>query len=362
VRILLPLLLLAACAAPDLTGTERQVLQPASFQAVPGWTADRQDQALPALLASCPRLSAEDATWTDLCREARRLPPTQAAAKAFFERRFVPVQASAAGQVRGHITGYYEPELRGSLIRTERYHVPLHGRPTGHAEATLPQPDGTVRRVVTRAGGGAWPDRGAIEDGGLDGTAPVIAWVDSPVDAFFLHIQGSGRVLLEDGGVLRVGYGGQNGHRYVAIGAVLANMGEIPRAQVTMQSIRAWLAANPDRAPIVMRANPSYVFMRVVEGLAPTQGAIGAMGVPLTPGRSVAVDRSHVPMGYPVFVATTDPLTGRPWRRLSVAQDVGGAIRGPVRVDVFTGWGEEAAERAGRMRDRGEMWVLLPRT
>lgn len=361
-RAVLPLLLcLAACTAPDLTGAERQVLQPASFASIPGWTADRHEQAIAPLLASCPRLSAEDANWTGLCREAARLAPTQAAAKAFFERRFAAVQASAAGQLRGHITGYYEPELRGSLTRSERFGVPLHGRPDGHAEAQLPQPDGTLRRVVFRAGGGGWPDRAGIEEGALDGIAPVIAWVDSPVDAFFLHIQGSGRVRLEDGGVLRVGYGGQNGHRYVAIGAVLAGMNEIPRAQVTMQSIRAWLAANPDRAAGVMRANPSYVFMRVVEGLAPTQGAIGAMGVPLTPGRSVAVDRSHVPLGYPLFVVTTDPVTGRPWRHLSVAQDVGGAVRGPVRVDVFTGWGEEAAERAGRMRDRGEVFVLVPR-
>lgn len=359
------LLAVAACSAPDLTTPDRQVLAPAEWQGVPGWSADKHAEALPALLESCPRLTSENATWRAICSQAARVPQANARlVRAFLERSFVPVQATAAGERRGVITGYFEPELRGSMTRTDRYSVPLRARPEGHSEYEHFDNDGR-RRLIVRPGGGlpAYPDRAGIESGQIDAIAPPLVWVDSAVDAFFMQIQGSGRVLLEDGGVLRVGYAGQNGHRYVGIGRVIAQeaRNEVPRPTLSMQGMRAWLSADPERGTRVMNANPSFVFFRIVEGLRPTQGAIGAMGVPLTPGRSIAVDRGFIPLGYPVFVVMNDPITRQPYRRLVVAQDVGGAIRGPVRADLFTGWGQEAGERAGRMYERGELFVLVPR-
>jgi membrane-bound lytic murein transglycosylase A len=209
--------------------------------------------------------------------------------------------------------------------------------------------DGTLRPYEGRA---------EIEAGALSGRARPIAWVDDPVDAFFLQIQGSGRVALAEGGEMRVGYAAQNGHGYVPVGRILAERGEIPREQVSMQSIRAWMARDARAAQDLMNANPSYVFFRELTG----DGPIGSEGVALVPGRSLAVDRAHVALGVPVWLDAQDPLDeAKRVRRLLVAQDTGGAIRGVVRGDVFWGTGEEAAERAGRMRSRGRTWVLLPR-
>jgi len=182
------------------------------------------------------------------------------------------------------------------------------------------------------------------------------------VDAFFLHIQGSGRARLPDGSVLRVTFDGKNEQPYVPIGRVLVDRGEMKLAEVSMQSIRAWLKAHPGEAEAVMEQNPSFVFFREVEGLAPDQGPPGTQGVPLTPARAVAVDRGHIPLGTPLWLDSNDPLApAAPLRRLVVAQDTGGAIRGPTRADVFFGWGAEAEERAGRMRQPGSLYVLLPR-
>ena len=206
------------------------------------------------------------------------------------------------------------------------------------------------------------PDRAAIEAGALAGLGLELAWVDDPVDAFFLHVQGSGRLRLHDGRLLRLGYAGQNGHPYRAVGRPLIDSGAIPREAMSMQAIRAWLAtAPPGEAAALMRHNPSYVFFRVLDGLAPGEGPPGALGVPLTPGRSLAVDPAFVPFGAPVFAATRDPLDGAPMRRLLHAQDTGGAIRGPARGDLFWGWGEAAAARAGLMREAAELFVLVPR-
>jgi membrane-bound lytic murein transglycosylase A len=200
--------------------------------------------------------------------------------------------------------------------------------------------------------------RQEIDAGRLSGRDLELLWVDDPLDAFFLHIQGSGRVRLADGETVRVGYAGQNGQPYVAIGRLLAERGALRRDEVSLQSIRDWLAAHPAEAAEVLAANPSYVFFRLLEG----DGPIGAHGVALTPGRSLAVDPSFVPLGVPVWLDTTDPLDERrPLRRLMMAQDTGGAIRGAIRGDVFWGAGEEAKARAGRMRSRGRYYLLLPR-
>jgi membrane-bound lytic murein transglycosylase A len=185
-----------------------------------------------------------------------------------------------------------------------------------------------------------------------------IVWVDDPVDAFFLHIQGSGRVRMEDGSVIRLGYAGHNGHAYFAIGRELVRRGNMTVDQVSMQSIRAWMEIHSEQAADLMLLNPSYIFFKEIDG----GGPIGAQGVILTPGRSLAVDRRYVPLGVPVWLDTADPLKpGKPWRRLMVAQDTGGAIKGIVRGDIFFGYGDTAAKQAGRMRQQGHVYLLLPR-
>jgi membrane-bound lytic murein transglycosylase A len=267
----------------------------------------------------------------------------QALVRDFFERRF---RAFAVGT--GLLTGYYEPELRGAEFPVGAFQVPLHASPP-------PLPDSPPNETLL-------PDRAAIEAGALADRGLELAWVDDPVDAFFLHVQGSGRVRLHDGRLLRVGYAGSNGHPYRAVGRPLLESGAVPRERMSMQAIRAWLAAaGPGDAAALLRHNPSYVFFRVLEGLPPGQGAPGALGVPLTPGRSLAVDSAFIPFGAPVFAVTRDPLDGKPIRRLLHAQDTGGAIRGPARGDLFWGWGEAAAARAGLMREAAEVFVLVPR-
>ncbi|MDO9709196.1 murein transglycosylase A [Paracraurococcus lichenis] len=326
---------------------------PGSVADLPGWAEEDAAAALAPFLGTCRALAARDpaaplggagtlagragraADWALTCAEAAALPP--GAERAFLERRFAPVPLGT-----GLLTGYYEPVLSGRLAPDAAHPVPLRGSPP-------PPPEGA-----------RLPDRAAIEAGALDGLAPTLAYVD-PVEAFFLQIQGSGRVVLPDGGLLRLLYAGKNGHPYRAIGRVLIERGEIPREAMSMQAIRAWLAAAPpDRAAALLRENPSYVFFRRDEALRPDEGPPGTLGVPLAPGRSLAVDPAQVPLGAPVWIVTRDPLDGRPIRQLVHAQDTGGAIRGPARGDLFWGWGEAAAERAGPMREPVEMTVLLP--
>ncbi|BBK34681.1 membrane-bound lytic murein transglycosylase A [Stella humosa] len=352
-------------------------LTPARFADLPGWTTDDQAQALPALRRSCERIAAVDPArpvgpegvsgkagdWRVVCTAAAQVPANDAAAaRRFFETRFQPWRAADRDQTEGLFTGYYEPLLSGSRTRTQRFSTPLLRRPPDLVEVDLAQFRPALRgqRIAGRLEGGRlrpYPDRAEIEAGALQGRGLELVWVDDAVDAFFLHIQGSGRVKLTDGTVLRVGYEAQNGHAYVPIGRLLADRGQIPRESVSMPSIRAWLAAHPAEAGRLMNENPSYVFFRELKG----DGPLGAQGVALTPGRSLAVDPSFVPYGVPVWLDAEDPLSrSARVRRLMVAQDTGGAIRGPVRGDVFWGFGAEAAERAGLMKSRGGYWLLLP--
>jgi membrane-bound lytic murein transglycosylase A len=343
---------------------------------LPGWDADGLAEAIPALLSACraiapllpgATLGGNDAnrrtagSLTPLCAEAAALPAgDNAAARDFLERRFRPVPLG-----EDTLTGYFEPELRGSLTRTPRFATPLYGRPPDLVEVDLGAfaADLRGRRIVGEVRDGKLqpiPDRAGIVRGALAGRGLEIAWVDDPIDAFFLEIQGSGRVRLPDGRLLRVGYAGWNGHPYWAIGRGLVERGIMPRESVTMQSIRGWLATAPTAdAMALMARNPSHVFFRRVE-LRPEEGPVGALGAPLVPMRAVAVDRSQVPLGLPVWVVGRDPLTNEPLRRLTVAKDTGGAIRGQARADLFTGWGREAAERAGRMRDSATLYLLVP--
>lgn len=371
---------LAACAPravvpPPAPPAPKLALAPAVVADLPGWTQDRHAEFLPALARSCARLArlpddrdlglagrARD--WRDVCAAAARIAPgDHAAARMFLETSFRAFAiADEASGPEGLFTGYYEPDLRGSQTRQGRYTIPLHARPADLVTVDLGEfrPELRGQRVAGAVQNGAlrpYAARDRINAGALDGRTDVLVWVDDPVDAFFLEIQGSGRVTLPDGRVLRLGFAAQNGHPYVAIGRTLIERGALTRENVSMQSIRAWLAANPAEARAVMETNPSYVFFRVLEG----DGPLGSEGVALTPGRSLAVDRAFLPMGVPVWLDAEDPLDpSARVRRAMMAQDTGGAIRGVVRGDVFWGSGNDAAERAGRMRARGRYWLLLP--
>lgn len=344
------------------------------FAELPGWDVDRLGEALPAFRAGCSIIAAlppatqlggegvTAATAADFalpCAEAAALPADEAEARAFLERHFRPV---AAGE--GVLTGYFEPELRGSPVRDARYRTPLHARPPELVEADLGTfaPDLRGRRVAGIVRDGRlqpFQDRAAIAAGALGGRGLELLWVDDPVDAFFLHIQGSGRVAMPDGRVVRIGYAGWNGHPYFAVGRALVERGAMPLEAVSMQAIRAWMAAaGPSETAALMALNPSYIFFRILPELPPEAGPPGTLGAPLTPMRSVAVDRTRTALGLPVWIAAE----GDGLRRLAVAQDTGGAIRGAARIDLFTGWGEDAAERAGRLRQPARVFVLVPIT
>ena len=373
-------LVLAACAQkkPPEPPPARLTLAAAGFADLPGWERDDQSQALPVLARSCERLLRQPADralgpegamgrvadWQAPCAALKSVPPGDAAAaRAYFQDWFVPRLAGNNGEPEGLFTGYYEAELRGSRRPHGPYRTPLYRKPPELVMVDLGEFREHLKgeRIAGKVVDGRlrpFDDRKAIEAGALKGRNLEMLWVDDPVEAFFLHIQGSGRVLLDEGGEVRIGYDGQNGHPYVAIGRELVARGVMPKEQVSMQSIRAWLAANPGEAAALMDKNPSYVFFRVLEG----EGPVGAQGVALTPGRSLAVDRSFVPYGVPLWLDAEDPLDPKArLSRLMVAQDTGGAIRGPVRGDVFWGHGADAEARAGVMKSRGRYWVLVPR-
>ena len=359
--LVVALMVLVAACAPEKPLPPQLVLEKISFAEVPGWRDDDLGAALPALRRSCPRLGEE---WRAPCAALASAPDARTeTARAFFERWFEPLRVTDRGKSDGLVTGYYEPELRGSRMRGERFRVPLYRLPPDVVNVDLGQfrPSLKGERIAGRVERGRlvpYAERGEIDTGALAGRDLEIVWVDDPIDAFFLHIQGSGRVVLDDGSVMRVGYAGSNGHVYTAIGRELAKDGAMVTEDVTMQSIRAWLAAHPGEAEAMMARNESYVFFRPLPG----DGPVGAQNVVLEPGRSIAVDPKFIPLGAPVFVATVDPLDpSRPLRRLAVAQDTGGAIRGPVRADLFWGHGAEAAERAGKMKGRGALYLLLPK-
>jgi membrane-bound lytic murein transglycosylase A len=386
-QVALAVLGLAACVQqlpPGATTPGGMILSPTSFESLPGWQQERPAEAIAPFLASCAvlartpdlalggageaaRRGGSPLQWRAACDAARAVPAgDDAAARRFFETQFQPWAVSAGGDPNGLFTGYYEPEVRGARSPGGAFRTPLLGRPTDMIQVDLGTftPDLQGRHMTGRIDHGTllpyW-DRAAIESGVLDRQRLGILWVADPIDAFVLQIQGSGRVVLPDGRVVRVTYAGQNGRPYVPIGRVLADRGQIPLEAVSMQSIVAWLKAHPAEAPGIMDQNPSYVFFRELIGARPDSGPPGALGAPLTPGRSAAVDRNFLPLAAPLWIDTTDPLSGGKLQRLFVAQDIGGAITGAVRADIFWGWGEDAAERAGRMRSHGTSTVLLPR-
>ncbi len=338
-------------------------LKAVDWAAVAFWKEDAVAGAWPALLASCSTLKKQSA-WQAVCTDAAALTALDdATVRAFFEARFQPWQATADdGSDEGLITGYYEPLLKGDRVRTERARYPLYAAPDDLVTVDLASVYPELKNLRLRGklvGNRLVPYavRKEIEAGGNGLRA--IAWANDPVDLFFLQIQGSGRIELPDGTHLRVGYADQNGHPYQSIGRMLVERGELALDQASMQGIKDWGAKNPDKLPELLAANPSYVFFRELpNGLA---GPLGALGVPLTAERSIAVDPRFIPLGAPVFLATTQPNSTVPMNRLVMAQDTGGAIRGGVRADFFWGFGDAAGESAGRMKQRGRMWVLLPK-
>jgi len=347
--------------APGLSG-------PVRWSAVPGWEMDRQAEAWPALMRSCGVKQGTDALWTRICDAASAQPvPDDNAARRFFETWFEPYKVYAAyGRRQGLITGYYEPLLFGSFEKTDRFRYPLYRRPDDLLVIDLDSlyPELKGKRLRGRVNGKRvvpYFSRGQLDSRQPSPiTGSELLWVDDPVELFFLHIQGSGRIRMPDGQMISVGYADQNGHPYRSIGRELIEMGELAVDDVNLFSIRDWLRSHPQRATELLSRNPSYVFFQVrPSGL---DGPIGALQVPLTPERSIAVDSHVIPLGVPVWLDTTAPGDKKvAFRRLVFAQDVGGAIKGHVRADVFWGAGERAERMAGLMKEDGSLYVLLPR-
>lgn len=359
---------LASCAVsqPRPPATRPPAIgQPLEWRQINGWRQDNHAEAWPALLHSCTVMAAKP-NWQNLCHAARNNPaPDNERARRFFERWFTPHQLyDRNGKTRGLITGYYEPLLSGSFTPDSRYRYPLYAPPqtllTVELGALIPEL-GNKRLRGRLAGQKVLPFYSRKE---IDSDRSLLAgneliWVDDRDALFFLHIQGSGRIRLPDGRIIGAGYGNQNGHPYLAIGKILIERGELKPAEVSLFSIRQWLRDNPGRAEELLFHNPRYVFFVLKE--APGNGPLGALNVPLTAQRSIAIDPGLVALGVPVWLSTTTPGNPhRPYRRLVFAQDTGGAIAGALRADLFWGHGDHAERAAGIMRESGSLIVLLP--
>ncbi len=341
------------------------VFEPASFADLPGWGAETFEDSLTGLAAACSRFRA-DSAWQPACAALASVDRSPEGLRNFYERYFTPWRTSTPqGETSGLITGYYEPLLHGSHVRHDAYQVPLYAPPDDLLVIDLSaiHPDLRNLRLRGRLEGRRvvpYYSRSEIERGLAPVAGKELVWVEDAVEAFFLQIQGSGRVALDSGESVRVSYSDQNGHPYVSIGRVLIERGELPAGEASMQRIQAWARSHPERLAELLNQNPSYVFFRELPDAHPELGPPGAMGVPLVATRSIAVDPRFIALGAPVFLATTRPSSDAPLQRLVFAQDTGGAIRGPVRADFFWGFGAEAGQQAGRMRQSGRLWLLWP--
>lgn len=320
-----------ACASGGALASEGPTYTPIDWSDLSGWSDDMHSEALAAFLETCTDL--QDPEWRKICAAAQ----DQTDAKAFFELLFRPVMIEDGEP--GLFTGYFEPELKGSRARSEEYRYPLYRVP----------PELTPGKL--------WHTRAEIENGLLAGRGLEIAWVNDPVDAFFMQIQGSGRVALAEGGSIRLGYGERNGHEYRSVGQELVRRGIFSAHQVSADTIRNWVKKNPEAGAALLQHNPSFVFFRELEDMPESAGPLGAMNRSVTALRSIAVDPAYVPLGAPVWI---EKAGDQPMHRLMIAQDTGSAIKGAQRVDVFYGSGEEAGKAAGQIKDPGRSIVLMP--
>ncbi|MDO9217017.1 MAG: murein transglycosylase A [Lacisediminimonas sp.] len=342
-------------------------LQPVTFADIPGWNADDLREAWRPFLASCTVLVRKP-EWKESCSVASSVDGADSkGVRLFFESFFTPHKVNNPdGSDRGLITGYYEPLLNGARKRGGPYQIPLFRVPDDMLVVDLSSvyPELKGMRLRGRVAGNKvipYPTRAQMaQSNSLAGKE--LLWVDNAIDAFFLEVQGSGRVQLADTReTVRVAYADQNGHPYKSIGRYLVDKGEMTLDQASAGSIKAWFQANPARRQELLNANPSVVFFREEKLPSVEQGPNGSLGVPLTPNRSMAIDPRVLTLGAPVFLSTTQPNSAIPLQRLMLAQDTGGAIRGAVRGDFFWGFGSEAGELAGRMKQPGYMWLLLPK-
>lgn len=363
---------LAACQTVPPQGPFPPVGKPspdfllASWADLPDWLVQELPASWPALQQSCSALRLK-ANWLPICDAARGIAADDAMAqRTFYEAWFTPYKIlNPDGSDTGLITGYYEPLLLGSRRRSARFAYPLYAPPDDMLEVDLSELYPQFRGNIVRArlqGKRVVPYFNRAEiDAGLAPALPgrELFWVENPVELFFLQIQGSGRIQLEDGKFAKIGYAEQNGHPYASIGRRLIDMGELLPEQASMQGIKNWAEKNPEKLAVLLGHNPSYIFFRELPDSL--SGPLGALGVPLTNEYSIAVDRRTIPLGVPVFLATTQPNSTEPLNRLVFAQDTGGAIKGAVRADFFWGFGELAGHQAGRMKQSGRMWVLFPK-
>jgi membrane-bound lytic murein transglycosylase A len=351
------------CVEPEKPKPAAKPLQPAEWRDLPGWEADDHAAVLDLFRAECATLGKRP-LWLSTCESAAKVGAGQTA-RGWFEENFRPWQLVNPDDSReGLVTGYYEPVVRGSRTQKPPFTVPVFAPPDDlivvdlaslYPELKHMRLRGRIegRKLVPYFSRAEW----AAEEERRAGQA--LLWLDDPIGFFFLQIQGSGQVELDDGSRVRIGYADQNGHPYRSIGKWLIEQGELQSHEASMQGIRAWAERNPQRLQELLAANPSLVFFRELK--AEGSGPPGALGVPLTPERSIAVDPRHTPLGAPVWLAATRPNSEEPLQRLMLAQDTGGAIRGPVRADFYWGSGPNAGALAGRMKQRGSLWVLLPR-
>ena len=356
--------LLTACSTPSTRGSGYRSsgsaptsytssiasFRSVAWQDVPGWQEDDLTQAWPAWLKSCDALRKRNSeiNWKQACSQASGISGRdKQAIRQYFEGNFqvYEVRNSATGNESGMITGYYEPVMNGSQTRTANYTVPLYGLPNAWKSAK-PSPAPTRAELMS--------------SGVLRGSE--LAWVQDPVAAAFMQIQGSGKIRLEDGRVLRLGYAGTNDQPFKSFAQWLLDRKEITRGEASMQGISAWAKRNPSRVEEMLNANPRFVFFKELPGnVSADLGPNGALGVPLTAERSIAIDLKAMPLGAPVFLSTSKPLSSQTLQKLVMAQDTGKAIVGGVRADYYWGSGDSAGELAGRMKQDGKMWLLLPR-
>ena len=372
-------LLFSACSKPPSIAKCKKnegVGKVVAWSSLKNWNTDQQSKVWPALLQSCKVLSSKKTEWKTLCEQAKKLDkPDDAQVRKFFEQYFAPHQVTNDKCTQeGVFTGYFVPTLAGSKVKSKEYKHAIYSRPldmlTVRLKSLYPVKLDGMRLRGRVKGTDLIPyySRSEIEAEKSPLKGQEIVWVKDPIALFFMHIQGSGYVKLPDGKVITVGYADQNGHPYTAIGRILVEQKEIALKDISLQSIRQWMIDNPSKQQQLMNHNPSYIFFRLIP--AP----LGALNVPLTAGRSIAIDRKKIPLGAPVWIETTYPemkatnpalqklVTDSKSKihRLVMAQDTGGAIVGAVRADVFWGQGENAKLLAGHMNQKGKMFVLLP--